>query len=216
MNTNRKPIHIVWFKRDLRLEDHEPLQLALQQDERVLCVFVFEQLLIDDEHYSERHWNFIKESIRDLNQQLEPYKTKILAVNSDIISTCNLISNTYQIKTVYSHQETGIQVTFDRDKTFKRYCKNNVITWNESIHNGVVRGLKNRESWFENWNAIMAEPIITFEAKPSAFLDLHAIQELENQCQTTDLKTPTNKQTISARRNNFSIKIPTIFSELQT
>ena len=93
MTTKREPIHIVWFKRDLRLEDHEPLQRALAQKEPVLCLFVFEQLLIEDSHYSQRHWDFIKESIRDLNSALKAYETKILAINSDIISACNLISN---------------------------------------------------------------------------------------------------------------------------
>ncbi|TYB74346.1 cryptochrome/deoxyribodipyrimidine photo-lyase family protein [Bizionia myxarmorum] len=193
MLTNREPIHIVWFKRDLRLEDHEPLQLALQQKERVLCVFIFEQLLLEDPHYSQRHWDFIKESIRDLNQQLEVYNTKVLTINSDIISACNLISNTFQIKTVYSHQETGILVTFDRDKSFKRYCKNNLITWKESIHNGVVRGLINRETWFENWNTIMAEPLITFSAASSDFLDLETIKTLETQCKVTNLETKKEK-----------------------
>ncbi|EGV43845.1 deoxyribodipyrimidine photolyase [Bizionia argentinensis JUB59] len=193
MRIKREPIHIVWFKRDLRLEDHEPLHLALQQNEPVLCVFVFEKLLLDNEHYSQRHWDFLKESIRDLNTQLEAYNTKVLAANSDIISTCNLISNDYQIKSVYSHQETGIQVTFDRDKSFKRYCKNNLITWHESIQNGVLRGLVNRESWFDNWNKIMAEPLINFSADSADFLSLNAIYELENQFQTTDLNTSKEK-----------------------
>ncbi|WP_417237652.1 deoxyribodipyrimidine photo-lyase/cryptochrome family protein [Bizionia sp.] len=193
MNTNREPIHIVWFKRDLRLEDHEPLKKALEQNVRVLCLFVFEQLLLDDPHYSERHWDFIKESLRDMNAFLNPYNTKVLAINSDIISACNIISNSYQIKNVYSHQETGIQVTFDRDKAFKRYCKNNVISWQESIQNGVVRGLKTRELWFENWNKIMAEPLITFTAQTSNFLPLDAIYELETQCQSANLETATDK-----------------------
>lgn len=193
MTTKREPIHIVWFKRDLRLEDHEPLQRALEQKEPVLCLFVFEQLLIEDSHYSQRHWDFIKESIRDLNSALKVYETKILAINSDIISACNLISNSYQIKQVFSHQESGIQVTFDRDKAFKRYCKNNLIAWHESIQNGVIRGLKNRDLWFENWNTIMSQPLIQFTAKISDFLNIDAIHELENQCQTTNLETLKDK-----------------------
>ncbi len=193
MHTNRESIHIVWFKRDLRLEDHEPLQQALAQKERILCLFVFEQLLLEDSHYSERHWNFIKESIRDMNAFLKPYNTKVLAINSDIISACNVFSNSYQIKNIYSHQETGIQVTFDRDKAFKRYCKNNLMSWHESIQNGVVRGLKNRELWFENWNKIMAEPLINFTAQTSDFLNLDAIYELEKQCQIANLETPKDK-----------------------
>ncbi len=193
MNTSREPIHIVWFKRDLRLHDHEAIHEALKQNERVLFLFVFEQLLLNDPHYSKRHWDFIKESIRDLNKTLKAYNTKVLAINSDIISACNLLSNTFHIKTVYSHQETGIQVTFDRDKSFKRYCKNNLISWQEYNTNGVSRGLKNRESWFDNWNTFMAQPLFSFSPANENFLDLNVIQKIESHCQATDLDTSPNK-----------------------
>ncbi|MFD2550678.1 deoxyribodipyrimidine photo-lyase/cryptochrome family protein [Bizionia sediminis] len=193
MHTNREHINIVWFKRDLRLEDHEPLYKALQEKEPVLCLFVFEQILLEDAHYSKRHWDFIKESVSDLNRQLHTYNTKVLAVNSDIISICNLLSDTYHIKQVFSHQETGIQITFDRDKSFKRYCKNNLITWTESVNNGVVRGIKNRNAWFDSWNNYMMTPQLPFLAKAEQFLDLQKITTIEKQCQVTNLKTENNK-----------------------
>jgi deoxyribodipyrimidine photo-lyase len=36
-----------------------------------LLLYVFEKSLENDTHYSARHWNFIKQSIVDLNKQLE-------------------------------------------------------------------------------------------------------------------------------------------------
>jgi deoxyribodipyrimidine photo-lyase len=37
----------------------------------------------------------------------------------------------------YSHQETGIKITYERDKTFKRYCKTTFINIGENINNGI-------------------------------------------------------------------------------
>lgn len=126
---NTKPqIHLVWLKRDLRLHDNEAIFNALSSGKRVLLFYAFEPLLLNDPHYSERHWDFVKQSLEDLNQALKPYNSKILVVKSDIIAALNQLLTKYKINNIYSHKETGILVTFDRDKSFKRFCKNNLIT----------------------------------------------------------------------------------------
>lgn len=192
MPTNKKHISVVWLKRDLRLQDNEAIYRALQSKKPVLLLFVFENLLINDPHYSQRHWDFIKESIVDLNERLKAYDTKVLTVHSDIISACNIIQNQFKIETVFSHQETGILVTFERDKAFKRYCKNNVIDWQETINNGVLRGLKNRISWFDDWSHYMNQPILQFNAEREQFIPLDTIEKLEQLFKIPSLSTNLN------------------------
>tara|TARA_R110001632_G_scaffold39718_8_gene99356 strand:+ start:1048 stop:1515 length:468 start_codon:yes stop_codon:yes gene_type:complete len=154
MNT-KEEINIVWLKRDLRLHDNEAISNAISRGKRFLILYVFENILLNDEHYNERHWNFIKESIVDINKELKAYNTKVLSVQSDIIGLYNQIQNFYKINSVFSHLETGILTTYNRDKDFTRYCRNNNIEWLENINNGVERGLQNRENWFQHWNAYM-------------------------------------------------------------
>ena len=54
---NKIPISVVWLKRDLRLEDNEAIFNALKSNNRVLIMYAFEPLLLNDEHYSKRHWD---------------------------------------------------------------------------------------------------------------------------------------------------------------
>jgi deoxyribodipyrimidine photo-lyase len=42
---------VVWFKRDLRLEDHEPLTRALASGEKVLLLYSFESFWTQDPQY---------------------------------------------------------------------------------------------------------------------------------------------------------------------
>ena len=63
-------VNVVWFKRDLRLRDHAALTEACQQSLPILPVYCMEPGLLDDVHYSLRHWRFIWQSIADLNEQL--------------------------------------------------------------------------------------------------------------------------------------------------
>jgi deoxyribodipyrimidine photo-lyase len=179
MNTEKKQINLLWLKRDLRLEDNEAIVNALNSDKPVLLLYVFEQLLMDDEHYSERHWNFVKQSLVDLNHQLEAFNSKVLVVTSDMIAVVNQLLSFYNISDIYSHQETGILVTYERDKSFTRYCKNNQITWHENINNGVQRGLTNRDQWIEKCNAYFEVEPRLFEPKKGQLLKIDDVEKLE-------------------------------------
>ncbi|TXE16041.1 deoxyribodipyrimidine photo-lyase [Psychroserpens burtonensis] len=190
MSKNKPQLHIVWLKRDLRLEDNEAIVNALATGERTLLLYAFETILLEDNHYSERHWNFIRESIKDLNKQLKPLNSKILAVEADIISIINQLMSKYMIRDIYSHQETGILVTYNRDKSFKRYCKNNLIIWHENIHNGVQRGLKNRALWAQHCNAYFEIDPLVFSPSENQLLNNQEIEELEVLLPVASLDTP--------------------------
>jgi deoxyribodipyrimidine photo-lyase len=186
---DREHINVVWLKRDLRLQDNEAISNALQSKKRTLIIYVFEHILLNDSHYSERHFNFIKESIRDINQQLLDYNTKVLSVTSDITSALNQLQEIYKIDTIYSHAETGLLITYNRDKEFTRYCRNNFIQWVENKNNGVERGLVNREDWFENWEDYMHQDLNIFQPKSEQLLNHYEIETLENLFVVTNLET---------------------------
>ncbi len=189
MPTDKKKISLVWLKRDLRLQDNEAIVNALNSGKPVLLLYVFEQILMDDEHYSERHWNFIKQSLVDLNKQLETHKSKVLVVKSDMIVVINQLLNYYHITNIFSHQETGILITYERDKLFSRFCKNNQINWSESISNGVQRGLKNRDQWIEKCNSYFEiEPLI-FQPKKGQLFSVKEIKNLETCFKLINLET---------------------------
>ncbi|AUC85193.1 deoxyribodipyrimidine photolyase [Polaribacter sp. ALD11] len=189
MNTNREEIHIVWFKRDLRLQDNEAIHNAIKSNKRVLFIYVFENSLINDAHYDERHWNFIKQSLEDLNTDLKKHNTKVLCVQAEVVSAFNQLFDTYKIDAVFSHQETGLLITYNRDKEFTRYCRNNSISWVENSNNGILRGLLNREDWFDTWENYMLAAQIKNDLNADKFLSIEEIQHLEKYFQTVNLET---------------------------
>jgi deoxyribodipyrimidine photo-lyase len=183
-------LDVVWFKRDLRLFDHEPLHRALQSREKVLLLYIFEPMLLEDKHYSKRHIDFIKQSLQAMQEELLKYHTQILVITSDALSAFEKIHQQFGIRRIYSHQETGIKITFDRDKTISVFCKNNNIEWLESVHNGVFRGMRNREVWRDQWFEIMETPCIPFDPKNSrCFLKYKEIEVLEHLFPNVSLQT---------------------------
>ena len=187
MSIKKSYINVVWFKRDLRLLDNEAIYKALQTNKPTLLLYVFENSLKTDAHYDERHWRFIKQSIICLNELLKNYNTKIVTTSSEVINTFSVLQQFWRIDTVFSHQETGIKLTYERDKAFARFCKNNLINWSQHSNNGVVRGRKNRENWIEEWEQYMKSDPCPFDPKPASFIDLQTIKRLENSLQLEDL-----------------------------
>ena len=76
---------VVWFKRDLRLLDHEPLVRAIATKQKILLLYCFEPLWMQDAHYSEKHITFIQQSLVELQEQLLPYRTKIAILHKDVL-----------------------------------------------------------------------------------------------------------------------------------
>jgi deoxyribodipyrimidine photo-lyase len=63
---------LVWFRRDLRSEDHAALHHALQAARAVYCVFVFDTEILDAlEQRADRRVEFIWESVTELRDALE-------------------------------------------------------------------------------------------------------------------------------------------------
>lgn len=183
-------IAVVWFKRDLRLHDNEALHNAINSGHKVLLLYVFEPTLLDDPHYSKRHWNFVKESISDINQELNNLNTRVLTVESEILPLFSYLLSQKKIVSIFSHQETGILKTFKRDKTFKRFCRNNSISWTESINNGVFRGRTNRANWKEDWESYMKSSQFVFNSMVfDNFIDIDEIETLENNLIKVSLQT---------------------------
>lgn len=127
--SDQQDIDVVWFKRDLRLHDHLPLKQAIESPRPVLLCYMYEPSLFESGHYDLRHGRFIWESLQDMQDQLEEYKTRIHVFHNEVIPVFKKLSTMYHIHTVYSHEETGVNLTFERDKKVARYFEDNNICW---------------------------------------------------------------------------------------
>ncbi|MCH7397189.1 DNA photolyase family protein [Belliella sp. DSM 107340] len=172
-------VNVVWFKRDLRLRDHEPLKKAIDAGLPIIMVYFFEPDLIAAPQSDDRHWRFVYQSLQDLNQQLEIYDTKVHVYLMNPVDFFEKLNLYYQVKTVFSHLETGIKVTFERDLQMKKLLQKSGIKWIEFAQQGVKRGLKNRSNWSQDWYAMMSKPLQNPEFEKGKYFMLS--KSFENQ-----------------------------------
>ncbi|MEM8913473.1 MAG: deoxyribodipyrimidine photo-lyase, partial [Planctomycetota bacterium] len=62
-------MQVVWFKRDLRVDDHWPLTKAASAG-RCLWLYVYEPELIRSEEFDASHLQFINQSLQELDRRL--------------------------------------------------------------------------------------------------------------------------------------------------
>lgn len=175
----KKDLSIVWFKRDLRLRDHAPLCRAIDAGDPILLLYIFEPGLRSDPHYSPRHWDFVQQSIAELNQQLKAYDTRVLVLDQEALEVFEVLNTQFSIKALFSHEETGLSITFERDLKLKNWCLDNAITWHETPSNGIIRGLKDRSEWDKRWNQRMRSPTVDPALEQARFIPLSSIKSVQ-------------------------------------
>jgi len=151
----KTPINMVWFKRDLRFTDHEPLYRALEEDLPVLLVYFFEPSLLAYPDSDVRHWRFVHESLVEMQGRLEDRKGKIYIFHTEVLPVFEALAERFDIRTIYSHMEIGNGISFQRDKVIHRFCAEKKITWREAPMGGVIRKLKSRKTWKLHWEETM-------------------------------------------------------------
>ncbi len=153
-------VNIVWFKRDLRLSDHEPLSFSIAEGIPVILLTFLELSLMRQTQSDSRHWQFVTQSVVDLNQRLLGYNAYVHRVEKEVVDTFDALRKCFVINTIYSYAETGLAVTYARDKAVSKFCEKHNINRCEFQYSGVIRGLETRKTWRKRWYAKMKEPII--------------------------------------------------------
>jgi len=149
---------LVWFKRDLRCEDHLALIKAAKQGP-VRCIYVVEPMLWQQPDVSLQHFEFIRECLEDLDKQLSLLGGTIEIHVGELTDVLTKIWQANPFQTIHSHEETGNKFTHMRDREVRKWCQSNKVKWAEYMQFGVVRALKNRNTWQASWQKHMATPM---------------------------------------------------------
>jgi len=152
---------LVWFKRDLRWQDHAALAEASQRGP-VRCIYVVEPELWLQPDAALQHFEFIRESLQSLDRELRLHGGCIEIHTGELPDVLSKIWREAPFRHLHSHQETGNGFTYARDLKVAAWCQSHGVGWREYAQFGVVRALKNRNVWQAEWEKHMAAPLQNF------------------------------------------------------
>ncbi len=187
----KQAINLVWFKRDLRFTDHEPLYVAQQSKLPLLFVYIFEPSVMAHHDSDVRHWRFVYESLKEMNAKLEALNAQVYIFHQEAEYVFKKLLEVFSIQAVFSSQETGNGLTYARDKAMKNWFAAQHITWNEYQTNGVIRGLTSRKNWEKRWKETMTAPpkLVAEQGWNLAHLDETTYQQLKGEPLQVDIIT---------------------------
>lgn len=150
-------VHVVWFKRDLRVHDHAPLLAAVASGAPVVPLYIFEPGYWALPEHSARQFEFVCESLTDLDEALRARGGRLIVRIGDAPSVFADLHRTLGLAAIHAHEETGLDWTQERDAGVRRWAMKAGVSLREAPQNGVVRGGQ-AEAWVDRWQARMASP----------------------------------------------------------
>lgn len=157
-------IEIVWFKRDLRVQDHAALTGALQSVKNnsagLFPLYIMEPNAWQQPDASYRQWQFVVDCLQTLNHDLTAIGQPLQLIVGDAIEVLNLLRQRYIISQLWSHQETGNAWSYQRDEAVKQWCDQHQVTWQQPIQQPIKRGYLNRDEYGQFSHQFFKLPVL--------------------------------------------------------
>ena len=100
---------LVWFRRDLRLDDHTALSLAVQHCDKVYGCFVFDQTILKDLPAHDRRVSFIHASVTALDRQWREQSghvdSGLLVRHGNAVAEIVKLAQQLGVQAVYTHHD---------------------------------------------------------------------------------------------------------------
>ena len=166
----KQTIAIMWFKRDLRIADNVALNAAIATGLPVLPLYIFEPDYWAHPTSSDRHWHFIRQCLIELHDALSALGQPLIIHIGNAEAIFKSLIETYDVTSLYAHEETGNHLTYQRDIAIQTLCEAHHIPFHEMAGNSVKRRMASRDGWAKARAIRLQSPTI---APPSHMMPIH-------------------------------------------
>ena len=95
----------MWFRRDLRTDDHAALAAALAEHERVFCVFVFDRDILDPLPRADRRVEFIWYALQEMHAALSAHGGGLIVRHGRPVEIIPALAKALGVATVYTNRD---------------------------------------------------------------------------------------------------------------
>ena len=209
-------ISIFWYRRDLRLEDNTGLFEALNENENVLPIFIFDDSILDELPEDDARVNFIYESLSKINKQLNNHNASLQILKGQIDDVWEKLVTTYDVQKVYLNKDYE-PYAIKRDQKIKEFLNSKGIemkTFKDQVifeEDEIVKADGNpytvftpyKRKWLENFTKVNLNLIANFDNFYEKMIDFPSLNQLGLKNSTIKVKKYSlkNVSTYSETRN---------------
>ena len=120
---SKPSISVMWFRRDLRLDDNAALYYALRSGADILPLFIFDKNILDDlEDKHDRRITFIYDSLQEMQAVLQTHHSSLEVHYGTPSGIYTALLEKYTIHTVYANEDYE-QYAIDRDNAVSKLLR---------------------------------------------------------------------------------------------
>ena len=206
-------ISIFWYRRDLRLEDNTGLFEALNENENILPIFIFDDSILDELPEDDARVNFIYESLSKINKQLNNHHASLQILKGQIDDVWEKLVTTYDIQKVYLNKDYE-PYAIKRDQKIKEFLNSNGIemkTFKDQVifeEHEIVKAdgkpytvfTPYKRKWLENFTKVNLNLLVNFDNFYKKIIDFPSLNQLGLKISSLKVK-------------NYSLKNVSTYSE---
>ncbi|MCA2013182.1 deoxyribodipyrimidine photo-lyase [Cereibacter sphaeroides] len=121
-------LSLVWFRRDLRVQDHPALSRAASEGP-VLPVYIADPALLAGPDSSARHFAFLEESLRELREDLAAAGQPLILRAGDPVEVLARLKAKHRVTRIVTHPETGNRAARDRFAAVADWAREAGLEW---------------------------------------------------------------------------------------
>ena len=206
-------ISIFWYRRDLRLEDNTGLFKALNENENILPIFIFDDSILDELPEDDARVNFIYESLSKINKQLNNHHASLQILKGQIDDVWEKLVTTYDIQKVYLNKDYE-PYAIKRDQKIKEFLNSKGIemkTFKDQVifeEDEIVKAdgkpytvlTPYKRKWLENFTKVNLNLLVNFDNFYKKIIDFPSLNQLGLKISSLKVK-------------NYSLKNVSTYSE---
>lgn len=102
---DKKSITIFWFRRDLRLEDNAGLFHALNNDDEVLPIFIFDETILSQLPKDDARVTFIHQQLEKIQSELKKNKKSLAVFHGKPLEIYTKLISENTVKSIYTNHD---------------------------------------------------------------------------------------------------------------
>jgi deoxyribodipyrimidine photo-lyase len=129
-------VNIIWFRRDLRLEDNTALYHALRSEIPVLPIFIFDKNILDKlEDKADRRVAFIYSALNEMQQRLLKVGSSLEVYYGTPLEIFKVLLDKYRVEKVFTNHDYE-PYALEREKVITQLLENHqarLVTYKDQV-----------------------------------------------------------------------------------
>ena len=148
-------MHILWFRRDLRLRDNEIVELATADNAEVLPCFIIDSWFYQQSEVGKARVRFLFESLKNLDSNLRERGSQLYLFEGNSLSviqelTRQLIQKGDRPKLFFNH-DVQVQYGIERDRQILDFYREHNLDYHQGLNNFLQTDENRRDHWMDEY-----------------------------------------------------------------